>query len=120
MRGIVTPSPATFLMSCPQVRTTLKTAREKMSANPPQTFYTTKNIKCPTRYLPSFSRFFPHTLRETIPYHSETQGIYMIIRLSLRSLRRSLSRQHGIILIKTANAVIIPFSSTHTIFLLQT
>jgi len=86
-----------------------------MSANPPRTFYTTKNIKCPTRYLPPSSRFCQRTLSQTIPQYSGAQSIYMIIRLSLRSFRRSLSRQQGIILIKTANAVTLPFFSKYTI-----
>ena len=111
----VQPSPAMFLMSCSQVRTTLKTAHEKMAANPPRAFYTTKNIKCPVRYLPPFSRFCPRTLSQAIPQYSETQGIYVIICLSLRSNRQSLSRQQGIILIKTANAVTTLFSNIRTV-----
>jgi len=61
----------------------------------------------PTRYLPPFSCFRPRTLSQASPQYSETQGIYMML-FSLRSNRQSLSRQQGIILIKTANAVILP------------
>jgi hypothetical protein len=85
-----------------------------MSANPPQAFCREKITKCLSQYLPSFSRFCPHTLREVIPYSSETQGIYMIICLSLRSNRQSLSRQQGIILKTTANAVAMTFSDMRT------
>ena len=38
----------------------------------------------------------PHSLRQVFGTRSETQGIYVIMRLSLRSNRRSLSRQQGI------------------------
>ena len=109
-------STATFLMSCSQVRTTLKTAREKIVANPLRAFYTTKNIKCPTRYLPPFSRFSPRTLSQIIPQYSETQGIYQMLCLSLRSNRQSLSRRQGTILIKTTNAVILPIMDKKTDF----
>jgi len=60
------------------------------------------------------SCFSSRTLRQVIPQCSETQGTYVNISLSLRSNRQSLSRQQGIILIKTANAVITLFSSIST------
>ena len=106
MRYFDTPSLSTILMSCSQVRTTLKAARNKISANPPQAFCTEKFTKCPTLYLPPFYCSCQHTLRKTIPQYTEIQGIYMNICLSLRSNRQSLSRQQGIMLRKTANAVI--------------
>ena len=67
-----------------------------------------KNYKMSTQYLPPFSCLCQHTLSKVTPQYSGTQGIYVIICLSLRSNRQSLSRQQGIILIKTANAVILP------------
>ena len=67
------------------------------------------------KWLMPLSCFSSHTLSQIIPQHSVTQCIYMIISLSRRSNRLSLSRQQGIILIKTANAVIPFFSSTPTI-----
>ena len=82
---------------------------------PSHAFYTKEFIKCPTQYLPSLSCLCPHALRTIISYCSDTQGIYVNICLSLRSNRQSLSRQQGIILIKTANAVIPFFSNTATI-----
>ena len=115
MIEIIPSSLPKFEMSCSQAHTTFQTAREKMVANPPRTFYAIKIIKCPTQYLPPFSRSCLHTLRRTIPYCSVTQGIYVIIYLSLRSNRQNLSRQQGIILIKPANAVITSFSIRHTI-----
>ena len=103
-----------FFCRVHSVHTTKKPHSKTMSANPPRAFCTEKFTKCPTRYLPPSSRSCLHTLRKTIPQCSETQGIYVIISLSLRSNRLSLSRRQGTILIKTANAVTL-FSSRYTI-----
>ena len=82
---------------------------------PSRAFCTENFTKCPTQYLPSLSYLCPHTLMTITPQCSAAQGIYVIICLFLRSNRQSLSRQQGIILIKTANAVIVPFSIRYTI-----
>jgi len=73
-----------------------------------------ENYKISTRYLPPLSCLIPYTLRKTIPQCSGIQGIYVIICLFLRSNRQSLSRQQGMILIKTANAVATIFYGIHT------
>ena len=74
-----------------------------------------KFYKMSTRYLPPFSCFCRPTLSYIIPQCSVTQGIYVMICLSLRSNRQSLSRQQGIILKTTANAVAATFSDIHTL-----
>jgi len=81
-----------------------------MAANARAAFCTEKFTKCPAQFAAIFF-FCPRTtLQKKLGICSETQGIYVIICLSLRSNRQSLSRQQGIILIKTANAVIIYLS----------
>jgi len=60
---------------------------------------------------PSHTRLaIPCSLRS----HRIAKGIYVIISLSLRSNRQSLSRRQGTILIKTANAVTTTFSDIRT------
>jgi len=108
------PSPTLLSIPCSlRSHRIANRTHENVGKSPASILYR-KNYKMPTQYLPPFSCFSPHTLSKVIPQHSETQGIYMIICLSLRSNRQSLSRQQGMILIKTANAVITLFSSIRT------
>ena len=105
----VQPSPALLAIPC-SLRSHRITNRthENVGKSPSSILYR-KKYKMPTQYLPPFSYFRPRTLSQIIPQYSETQGIYVMISLSLRSNRQSLSRQQGIILRKTANAVILSF-----------
>ena len=90
--------------------TTFPTAHKKMAANPRASILYRKNYKMP-RPICHHSFVFALALRsgKNFGLVRETQGIYVIICLSLRSNRQSLSRQQGIILIKTANAVLLSF-----------
>ena len=109
------PSPALLAIPCSLRSHRIANRTHENVAKSPANILYRENYKMPTRYLPPFSCFRPRTLSQASPQYSETQGIYVIICLSLRSNRQSLSRQQGIILIKTANAVIPFFSNTATI-----
>jgi diketogulonate reductase-like aldo/keto reductase len=66
---------------------------KKIAANPPQAFCTEKFTKCPTQYFPLLSCPYPRTLKKAILQYTVTQGIYVIISLSLQSNRLSLRRK---------------------------
>ena len=102
------PSPALLSIPCSLRSHRIANRTHENVAKSPASILYRKNYKMPTRYLPPFSCFRPRTLSQVIPQCSVTQGIYIMLCLSLRSNRQSLSRQQGIILIKTANAVILP------------
>jgi hypothetical protein len=106
------PSLANFAISCSHTRTILHTARKKMSTNPPQAFYTKKIIKCSTQYLPSFSCLCPRTAQKSNPATlSNTR--YLCDYKPLLTVEPAEPAAQGIILIKTANAVITFFSSPY-------
>jgi len=111
---LVQPSPALLAIPCSLRSHRIANRTHENDGKSPASILYRKNYKMSARYLPPFSCFCLRTLKQTIPYCSETQDIYMIICLSLRSNRQSLSRQQGNILIKTANAVISFFSSIRT------
>ena len=108
------PSPTLLAIPCSLCSHRIANRTHENSGKSPASILYRKNYKMSTRYLPPFSCFCPHTLCQIIPQCSETQSIYMIICLSLQSNWQSLSRQQGIILIKTANAVFTLFSSIRT------
>ena len=114
------PSPALLSIPCSLRSHRIANRTHENVAKSSASILYRKNYKMSTRYLPPFSCFSLRTLRETIPYYSATQGIYVNICLSLRSNRQSLSRQQGIILTKTANAVILPIMDKKTDFFEET
>ena len=81
---------------------TTPTTRQKNGSKSRRSAYCTKKITiCPAHYLPPFFCLCPRSLRQVIPTCPVTIGIYVIICLSLRSIRQSLSRRQGMMLIYT-------------------
>jgi len=102
------PSPALLAIPCSLRSHRIANRTHENVGKFPASILFRKIYKMSTQYLPPFSCFCPPMLRKTIPQYSEKQSIYVILCLSLRSFRQSLSRRQGTILIKTANAVILP------------
>ena len=106
-------SPAKFVISCSHTRTILQTARKKMTANAPASILYRKNYKMPRPNLPPYSCLCPRTAQERNPVILRSTR-YSCDYKPLLTVEPAEPAAQGIILIKTANAVITFFSSPYT------
>ena len=105
-------SPATFLMSCSQVRTTLKTAQQENSGKYPASILYKKSYKMSYPIFATIILPLPtHAQKSNPAMHSNTR--YLCDYKPLPPVEPAEPAAQGIILIKTANAVITFFSTTH-------
>jgi len=73
---------AVCIHTMPNTYTATPTARKKIAANPHEHFIE-KIYKMSAPYLPLFFCLSPHTLKSITPYHSVTQGIYIINNIAI-------------------------------------